>query len=62
MRQKLGANTLTAEFIEKNNRRWRSQAFTNSHGIAVVVATHPSIADWTVHNTDPTLLVMQALK
>lgn len=62
VRQKLGANTLTAEFIEKNNRRWRSQAFTNLHGIAVIVATHPSVADWTVSNTDPTPLVRQALK
>lgn len=62
LRQKLGANELTAEFIEKNNRRWRSQAFINAHGITVVVATHPSIADWTVPNTDPTQLVMQALK
>lgn len=62
MRQKLGANTLAGEFIEENNRRWRSQAFTNSNGISVVVATHPSIADWTACNTDPTRLVKQALK
>lgn len=62
VRQKLGATTLTGEFIEQNNRRWRSQAFTNTKGITVVVATHPSIADWTVRNTNPTQLVSQALK
>lgn len=60
--QKLAANRLTGEFIEKNNRRWRSQAFTNAGGITVVVATHPSIADWTVPNTDPSQLVLQAMK
>ena len=62
VRQKLGATALTGEFIEQNNRRWRSQAFTNTKGITVVVATHPSIADWTARNTDPTQLVKQALK
>lgn len=61
MRQKLGANTLSYEFIEENNRRWRSQSFTNLNGITVVVATHPSIADWTARNTDPTQLVKRAL-
>lgn len=61
MRQKLGANTLSGEFIEKNKRCWRSQAFTNSNGITVVVATHPSVADWTAGNTDPTQIVKQAL-
>lgn len=61
LRQRLGANTLTAEFIEKNNRRWTSQAFKNAHGITVVVATHPSIADWTAPSTDPMQLVRQAL-
>lgn len=60
--QKLGATALTGEFIEQNNRRWRSQAFTNTKGIKVVVATHPSIADWTAPDADPTRLVRQALK
>ena len=62
IRRKLSANSLTGEFIEQNNRRWRSQAFINANGIKVVVATHPSIADWTAQDTDPTQLISQALK
>jgi hypothetical protein len=63
VRQRLGATTLIAEFVEQNNRRWRSEAFTNTNkDMTVVVATHPSIADWTAQNTDPTQLVKQALK
>jgi hypothetical protein len=61
VRRKLGANTLHAEFVEQNNRRWRSQVFTSDTGRKVVVATHPSIADWTAPTTDPTGLVRRAL-
>jgi hypothetical protein len=62
VRNRLGANTLFAEFIETNNRRWRSQAFTSSIGPKVVVAAHPSIADWSAPSTDPTQLIREALK
>ena len=62
VRRQVGANTLTAEFIEQNNRRWRSQVFASSTGLKVVVATHPSIADWCAAATDPTPLVREALK
>lgn len=62
VRKKIGAHELTDEFIEKNNRRWRSQTYTNTQGISVVVATHPSIADWTNQNSDPTPLVVHALE
>ena len=58
---KLGARTLHAEYIETNNRRWRSQTFVNGAGLRVVIATHPSIADWTAPTTDPTQLVREAL-
>jgi len=61
VRRKVGANTLLREFIETNNRRWRSQAFSNSAGLKVVVATHPSIADWTAASTDPTSIVRESL-
>ena len=62
VRRRVGANTLTAEFIEQNHRRWRSQVFASSTGLKVVVATHPSIADWCAAATDPTPLVREALK
>jgi hypothetical protein len=63
VRQRLCATTLIAEFVEQNNRRWRSESFTSTNkDMTVVVATHPSIADWTAPNTNPTQLVKQALK
>jgi len=62
VRSKVGANTLYAEFIETNDRRWRSRAFVSGEGLRVVVATHPSIADWSASSTDPTQLVREALR
>jgi hypothetical protein len=61
VRRKVGANTQYGEFIEMNNRRWRSRAFVSSAGLRVVVATHPSVADWSAASTDPTQLIRDAL-
>ncbi|WP_299735807.1 hypothetical protein [uncultured Endozoicomonas sp.] len=60
-RNKLSANTKIDEFVENNNRKWCSEAFTNGNGIKVIVATHPSIADWTVKNTDPSNMIRRVL-
>ena len=62
VRKKLQANTFVEEFVEKNNRHWKSVTYKNSSGIAVVVATHPSIADWTNSATDPSHLVKKMLE
>jgi hypothetical protein len=63
VRRKVVANTLLIPpFVEDNNRRWENQAFVNSAGLRVVVATHPSIADWCAASTDPTQLVREALR
>lgn len=62
VRNRVGANTLLSEFVEQNKRKWRNQVFTNQTGLNVVIATHPSIADWREPNTDPTPLVKNALK
>ena len=62
VRGKVGANALYAEFVEANNRRWHSQAFVGDSGLRVVVATHPSIADWNATNTDPTQFIREALQ
>lgn len=59
--KKLDAAQQTDEFIENNNRRWRSRSFTNQQGTKVVVATHPSIANWASSSTDPSGLVRRAL-
>ncbi len=61
IRKKIGANRFITQFIEQNNRRWKSQLFSAPSGIQVVVATHPSIADWCNPATDPSSLVKQAL-
>jgi uracil-DNA glycosylase family 4 len=62
VRNKVGAHTLYAEFVEANQRRWPSQAFSSRSGVRVVVATHPSIADWTTPSTDPTELIRNMLR
>jgi Uracil DNA glycosylase superfamily len=62
VRKKVGANTLHAEFVELNNRRWRSQVFVSGAGLKIVVATHPSIADWSATSTDPTQLIRESLR
>jgi len=61
VRRRLGANALVGELVETNNRRWRSQTFVDGSGLKVVVATHPSIVDWTAASSDPTPLVRDAL-
>lgn len=57
VRDQLEARKYAGKFVEKNGRHWKSEAFRNSNGIRVVVATHPSRADWTRKATDPTSLV-----
>ncbi len=59
---RLNARTQVGEFVEDNRRQWRSRVFRNGDGFMVVVATHPSIADWTAPATDPTELVQTALR
>ena len=59
--QQLNATNCIAEFVEENRRRWRTRVYRNSDGIAVVVATHPSRADWTVRETNPSELVRAVL-
>lgn len=51
---KLEANRFVDACVECNNRRWRSVAYSNKEGIIVLMATHPSRADWTAPATDPT--------
>lgn len=62
VRAKLGATELRGEFIEQNNRQWTSRSYANAAGLSMVVATHPSIANWASPSTDPSQLVIDALK
>ncbi|HEY6455472.1 MAG TPA: hypothetical protein VIY90_09365 [Steroidobacteraceae bacterium] len=61
VRKRLNANDQVDEFIERNERRWTSTAYMNPDGVAVIVATHPSIVDWTTPEADPTPLVERML-
>lgn len=61
VRRRLGAHELLGEFVEKNDRRWKSTAHVGPAGLAVVTATHPAIASWRHESTDPTPLVRAAL-
>ncbi|MFT5298784.1 MAG: hypothetical protein ACI9YH_004836 [Colwellia sp.] len=61
IKKKFGANTLIDEFVETNNRRWKSQAFINNDGVKVIVATHLSIADWTAPDTDPSNMIRRVI-
>lgn len=61
LRVKLDANTMIDEFVEANNRRWRSQAFSGKYGVKVIVATHPSIADWTTPASDPSEMIKRVV-
>jgi hypothetical protein len=62
VRNRLKAHRLVGEFVEQNNRRWRSTAHAAPGGLTVVTATHPAIASWVHQATDPTPLVMEALR
>ena len=62
VRARLGGNRLIREFVENNNRRWKSQCFDSDRGIVIVVATHPSIADWTAPTSDPCSLIAKAIE
>jgi hypothetical protein len=62
VRRRLGANRIVAQYVEQNDRRWKSQVFDGARGIRVIVATHPSIADWCAPSSDPTGLVLDAIR
>jgi hypothetical protein len=61
VRQKLQANELVAEFIEDNNRKWKSTAHCAEDGRFVVTVTHPGRADWRNQVADPSALVQKVL-
>lgn len=61
VREQLGAAKKVDEFVERNDRKWRSSTHATSDGLRVVTLTHPSIADWTKPATDPTHLVQRAI-
>ena len=61
VRQRLGAKDEVDRFVEQNNRRWTTRAFAGADGVRVVVATHPSIANWCAATADITPFVRDVL-
>jgi len=61
--KQMNANTQVDQFVEQYKKRhWTSISYKNSDGVAVVVATHPSRADWSKSKADPSLLVKRMLE
>lgn len=59
---KLNANKLVDEFEEQNKRKWKSKVFKSNEEHYIVIATHPSRADWTNPKSDPSELVKKYLE
>lgn len=59
--RRVKAGRLLSEVTEENRRKWSTRAFTNGQGFYVIVATHPSIANWCTPETDPTLFIRDVL-
>lgn len=61
VRDKLDARKPAGEFIETNKRRWKSQAHRNAAGVHVFTLNHPSRANWTAPDSNPSDLLLRAL-
>jgi hypothetical protein len=61
VQNKFKANIFIGEFVERNNRRWKTQAFKNEYEQVVILATHPSRADWTNPVSDPSSFIKSYL-
>lgn len=59
--RQLNAECQVREFVEQNDRRWSTLVRKNRYGLKVVIATHPSIADWTAPPTDPSALIKEVI-
>lgn len=60
-REQLRANELLDQFIEKNGRRWKSEAHRAASGHVVVTTTHPGRVDWRNPDADPTPMIRRVL-
>lgn len=57
VRNKLSGNEFLESVTEKNRRKWKSSAYRNERGQIVIIATHPSRADWTNPDSDPSVFI-----
>lgn len=61
VRRRIGARQQIGSFLEQNNRRWPSSAWRSPVGNIVFQLTHPSRADWTNPDADPSEMVKSIL-
>lgn len=62
VRERLNAHERIDSFTESNRRRWTSEVHQNRCGLKVATLLHPSRADWTDPKTDPSPMVIRALR
>ena len=63
VRKQINANEKVDEFVERNKRKWKSSVHrSKATGKIVIGLTHPGRVDWAKPNTDPTGLVLKAIK
>jgi hypothetical protein len=56
-----GLPKMVDRFVEQNDRRWKSEGWEFPSGHKVIIATHPSRANWTDPAASPTPLVKRML-
>jgi len=62
VRRRVGANQCVATFTESyDDRSWQSSSWRSPAGLIVIQLTHPSVADWTSPEADPTDMVRRIL-
>ena len=63
VRMHLNTSGKAVDYFEENNdRKWTSYVHRADDGLKVVTLTHPSVADWTSPTSDPTPLVVKAIR
>jgi len=61
VRREFGAHQEIDQFVERNNRGWKSATYLGPGGLKIVAVTHPSRADWRNPKADVSPLIARAL-
>lgn len=62
VKKKLEAKTFVDSFVENNKRKWKSEVYKNEENQFVIIATHPSVANWINEKSDISDLVKNTFK
>lgn len=61
VRKKINAHNLIDQYVESNDRGWKSKVYSNEKGQFVIIAPHPGRANWINSNSDPSPLIAKYL-